>query len=329
MNQLLWRGDHWLGVGSHLGRAAAWTSADGLAWSPVPDIDPAPSDDPQDMRGYSMSLVAEVGGELLALGWNRIGCCDGGRPAMWRSSDGISWQFEDLAGTPFGDTYHFPSDLRVAPDGSLILLSGAQLGNESMMWISQDGRTWSRLENAARDRQPLLGLAVGSDLMMVVGASEWLTDDAGEVWTSSDGHTWTARQPPPDASLITDVAYDAARDQFVMGGIDVDERPMVWLTRDGVTYATTRLADDRGWFGQLVADGGLIVASGSVGLTDSEAGQSTIWSSYDGVTWAVHELGRRAVSASVLGVANDVVMATVDSDDLDGTIVRGWHADRP
>ena len=89
------------------------------------DPDPVPGSEGMSFRIDDVLVLAD---ELIAFGWNHIGCCDGGRGALWRSTDGVSWTFVDTSGTDYGDTYHFPIDSAVAPTGELVLVSAIGLG---------------------------------------------------------------------------------------------------------------------------------------------------------------------------------------------------------
>ena len=92
----------------HFVLVAACSALDGAVITP----DPVPG---PDGMSFFMDEVLVLADEVIAFGWNHLGCCDGGKAALWRSTDGVSWTFVDTAGTDYGDTYHRVADSAVAP----------------------------------------------------------------------------------------------------------------------------------------------------------------------------------------------------------------------
>ncbi len=96
----------------------------------------------------------------------------------------------------------------------------------------------------------------------------------------------------------------ASRVPFVVVGSDTQERPTVWLSNDGQRWSTTRLADEKGAVAVAATADGLIALSG--GLFSADTARLMVWSSYDGITWAISELGEGF--PSTVGVGPKVVM---------------------
>ena len=325
VHDVTWLRDRWLAVGSLDGRAAIWTSTDGLTWTPSAEIDPDPVPVPEGGRAYWINSVIGFGDEMLAFGWNRIGCCDGGRAAMWRSADGVSWVFVDSDGTPFGDMYHFPIQARIGPSGDLVLLSGIGLGSGATIWTSADGSSWTEQPQPLWVEEPLVDLAAGPSLLMTVGyRGPFEERPVPAVWTSTDGRTWTSQPGPSTADEIRTVAYDPTRERFVTGGQDVNGAPAMWLSSDGMNWTTVRLSQEAGAVTSVDAAAGLVVATGYIG-TDAGPWDGTVWSSHDGVTWAVAPLGPPGAGTPFVAAGDGAVtwFNAADPDDL--TVARVWH----
>lgn len=253
------------------------------------------------MSGYWMTDVIEHDGQLIAVGWNRIGCCDGGRAVFWTSKDGVNWAFHDPAGTPYGEVYHFPHELGHLASGDLILMSGVGLGSGSMLWTSTDGQAWTEIPTGWGE-SGVGDLALGPHMFMALGYSVFEEDPAraARVYLSSDGRSWSELAAPPGARELSEVAYDSVTGQFVVGGADREERPTVWTTADGRTWATTRLDERRGRVGAVAAADGLIAMAGATWTGEFEDSIGMVWTSHDAITWSIYHLGE---SGGEIGVS--------------------------
>ena len=292
---IVWAADRWLAAGSvvegeNRPRAATWTSADGVAWEPGATIGPDSVPGPEGMS-YFLNDVLVLADELIAFGWNHIGCCDGGKAAMWRSADGVTWTFVDTAGTDYGDVYHSPVESAVAPSGELVLVSAIGLGQGSTIFTSSDGVTW--VEQPVEWEGVLMSSVAASDTILVaVGQDAFSTEPSWAIWTSADGHTWSVADAPPGSNQLNDVAWDAVSERFVVVGNNADGQPTTWLTENGTSWSTTTLATDDGYVASVGAADGLIVAGGLIRTAPDD--ELIAWSSFDGVTWQVEPLATSA-----------------------------------
>jgi hypothetical protein len=289
VNDIVWVVDQWLAAGSisegNRSRAATWTSVDGISWVRGAEVGPDPVQGAEGMS-YFMNDVLVLADELIAFGWNHIGCCDGGRAALWRSTDGVDWTFVDTAGTDYGDTYHSPAESAVAPTGELVLVSSIGLGTGSTVLTSSDGITWAA--QPVDWEQTRIETVAASDTILVAVGQLGSVEAHPVVWTSADGHSWSEADPPPGSDELRDVAWDAASGQFVVVGSDADGQPTTWMTEDGTSWGTTTLATEKGPVTSVSAADGLIIATGVIGSAPDE--ELIAWSSFDGVTWQVQPL---------------------------------------
>jgi hypothetical protein len=172
-----WAGEEWVVVGSgaRTGRhlepdPLAWTSADGLAWTP--EQMPA-SDGVQDV--HRVTLLDD--GRLLAVGRSE------GSYASWlRDADG--WhepvRFGRIAGEWRGAPY--VASVATTDLGAMATLS---TGDHYELWWTGDGDSWARVEvplepQTAGDHT--MRVAAGGALLVVADAG-----DGGHVWAGEPG----------------------------------------------------------------------------------------------------------------------------------------------
>jgi hypothetical protein len=305
VHDVIWFGDRWVAAGSAgQARAGVWTSTDGLNWEATAPLEPEPVHDLDAMTGYWITTLVEFDGELLAFGWNRIGCCDGGRPAMWRSSDGRQWAYVDTSGTAL-ETYAFPADTVRTPSGELLLLGGTGLGGGTSVFLSPNGTTWEEITVTAADSLDRMDrVATSGTLLVGVGnTDDGPGDAAGQlVMVSSDGRTWERVPPPSITGLLGSIAWDPLRERFVAGGTDTEGRPGVWLSADARSWTRVTFSDQPGSVSGIDAAEGLIVAIGSIG--PALEAQAMAWSSHDGVTWQINPLGAPNQGGLVVATAH-------------------------
>ena len=314
VNDIVWIGDRWLAAGSvvegeNRPRAATWTSVDGTTWEPGAPIGPDAVPGPEGMSFY-ISDVLVLDDELIAFGWNPIGCCDGGKAALWRSTDGVNWTNVVTTGTDY-DTYQFPMDAAVAPNGELVLVSGVGLGTGSTVFTSTDGITWVE-QNVDQEG---IGLArVASSDSRIVAVGNTVSFDTGPVplvWASADGHSWSVVDAPPGSGELRDITWDQVAGRFVIVGRDDEGRPAVWLTEDATIWGTTTLAPVAGYAESVSAANGLIVASGASG--EPSVGEATVWSSFDGITWQVQPFDATVANRTIVETAGERAMLHASS----------------
>lgn len=106
-------------------------------------------------------------------------------PEVWSSPDGKAW--ERLSdGSPFGDgAYIYDMGWR---NGRLIAVGGVGI-DEGALWLSDDGRSWTRAEPLpAEDDFELREVAAGGLGWVVLG--EWSHRPGLTGWVSPDGDCW-------------------------------------------------------------------------------------------------------------------------------------------
>lgn len=270
-----------------------WTSADGVAWSEPVLLDPELRSD-VDCDHHQISGFTEWDGDLLAIGWNGWGCGDGGKPMLWRSGDGASWELVDLEGTAFLAEYPSPASAVELSDGRLAIFAATSLGSVRVLFVTADLETWevhliSDVETGAYvDRlaaSPNLLIGVGSVVIGERQVETWTEAIYGPyVVTSSDGVTWTTVDPPTEEGTIAGIAWDGSNERFVAVGTDADGRPHAWLTADGTDWTSIQLGNEAAMMNGVVSSDGLIVVSGMFDY-DDPSGNTVVWSSFDGLSW--------------------------------------------
>ncbi len=207
-------------VGSAGGKAAVWTSKDGVTWPRSPDLP----------DGAGAELVAlELGGPgFVAAGRSGVG------GAIWTSPDGIAW-------TPVRPADAFPQAvinvLRRSDDGWIA--AGAAFGAAGLTgatWISIDGVTW-------QGRIPSAGVSSGADYMPSLTSifrrpdGVWVAHRLGDdvPFSSSDGRTWVRM-----SSAIPGLTGVRGVRQIEGGMVAVNGTGASWSI-DGVTWSTSTM----------------------------------------------------------------------------------------
>ncbi|WP_439937886.1 hypothetical protein ACS3YM_18395 [Nocardia sp. N13] len=167
-----WAGEEWVvvGAGARTGEHVdpdplAWTSPDGLTWTPeeMPAADGA-----QDVH----RVLALDDDRLLAVGLSA------GRFAAWLREDGV-WRDPVVFGAVAEEWHGAPyvASLARTPAGVLATLS---TGDHYEMWRTEDGRDWRRVD------VPLEPQTAGDHTLVVAGGDGLLlvadAGDAGHVW---------------------------------------------------------------------------------------------------------------------------------------------------
>ncbi len=170
--------------------ARFWTSADGVAWQPVPD-------DPAAFADAEVRAITRLGDGFVAVGV--VGTVQKPTGAVaWTSPDGSSWsRVDDPA---------FVDGIAVAvvpaPFGGLVAVGSDVARHEAAAWISPDGRTWTRAPNEP-SREHSGGFAWMTDVTAIgdeligVGDYQGLQRGTAISWVSGDGLHWTQARSAP------------------------------------------------------------------------------------------------------------------------------------
>jgi len=184
---------------------------------------------------------------------------------------------------------------------------GADFRQDGVIFVSEDGLTWTRLA----ENDPALttgtvlmyGITEGGPGLVAVGMS--CEDNPCEaspyptVWTSVDGNAWTRSPNEPDVfgtwGAIEDVV---ATDHGIvaagwLAGSDADDviwsRPAVWLSPDGAEWTRVwegeRVSGSHAFLGAVaVSPDGVLVAVGS-GQNELDEPVAAVWTSTDAHLW--------------------------------------------
>ena len=151
-------------------------SVDGARWETISS--PA-FETPADING----MVQLASGDLLAVGLLRGSTSATFRPAMWRSSDGITWQRVRIVG-PLAEASSFGS---IATLATTIVVQGQRSG-VSTLWRSDDaGASWTSVAGGSRESQSVAAIGdrfVRFSIPLPIEAPdvEWAWSNDGRVW---------------------------------------------------------------------------------------------------------------------------------------------------
>jgi hypothetical protein len=176
-------------VGSDVGRAAVWTSPDGVTWSRVPH------DEVVFASGSSMSSVTVGGPGVVAVGEAQ------NTTAVWTSPDGFAWSRVPHDESVFGggvDTDRDVAISSVTADADGLVAVGSDPDREGVaVWTSVDGLTWSRVPRDEavfgvtpdRPHMHMASVTVGGPGFVAVGGqgvrpTSGATDTDALVWVA-------------------------------------------------------------------------------------------------------------------------------------------------
>jgi hypothetical protein len=265
----------WVAVGRHAAEAAAWSSADGLAWQPATA---AGGDGFREPPETQMTTVVATPGGYLAGGWAGLFTAPG-HARFWTSTDGTEWT--RLADDPAFDDGRVLS-IAAGPAGYVAVGTTGPAGRPtgSAVWRSPDGARWTRIDGSAVLADGAMASVIaGGPGYLAVGAN--IESSRALVWLSADGVTWTLA---PDQASLTNHDLKLAMADAVVGadGTIVAVGHYLFGTQYG--QGATWTSPDRGrtWtrgpdlaaFGQgapvsVIADGPGYVAVGTVGAPDN------------------------------------------------------------
>jgi hypothetical protein len=254
----------YLGIQRRFDGVYVSSSADGLTWRQVGQIDAGPPCEGEGAPGNpDIRALASNGTRLVAVG----GACDKPGmmgPAAWTSSDGgATWLRGTIdADRPGGYLY------AATASGTGFTAVGADDAGQPLIWSSRDGLAWTSRVLPSETYAALTDVAVGPAGIVAVGY--------GSVWTLPDGIAWIRpEQPGYEAGGFEHVLSDGQT--YYAWGESPDERSTaLWLSVDGRSWGRVALPDlgtDQ-VVGLLAFDGHLVVA-----IVDPNRSVTRIWAS--------------------------------------------------
>lgn len=193
-------------------------------------VDAAVFGGPDDQRLVAVAAGVDpaAGRRLVAVG------SSSGRPAVWLSADGRSWQRASLPADQFGDGTSL-LDVAADPVGGGWSAVGAD-GERAAAWVSADGERWARVE--VDDGPPMTTVAPTTIGLVALGtgdrgAAAWQSSYVGERWVRAlDDPDVFAR---PGGQRVVDVVDDGTEVRAIVerGGAGAE----VWRSDDGVVWS--------------------------------------------------------------------------------------------
>lgn len=217
-------------VGSGQSRATMWYSDDGMDWSPV-YVEPEGGQDSQ------VSDVAAVDDGFVAVGTANEG------PAIWTSSDGQTWQRDDVTAGIDGLRFIGLASI-VQQDGEIAAIGLAQTSGSTdevpAILVSRDGGRWQgRAVGRGNDgaRQIPVGLMAHNGALVGFAVVDDDEDYKVVEYSSEDGTTWSSRTVDlpgiPEAFTTFDegvVVITSPPWHYDLEPWTAGSRPTVWIT---------------------------------------------------------------------------------------------------
>ena len=278
--------------------ATAWTSTDGRSWSRT-EHDPVAFGDLVTETTGMNDVLADDEGTLVAVGLLQDWLVDDAGveqsvttfPAVWLSSDGVSWE-RTLIGDGFEQAVDaFLNGLPTTPmqavargpDGSFVAV-GAMLDmndkSTAAVWTSIDGSAWDRVDPTSLAFGPgtdMVDVTWGESGFMAVGT---VGDSEVGIWQSPDGTAWTrvdtATQPFDSITYLTSVA--ALDTGYVTVGPHIVETGSLtlWTSPNGENWTRVHVIQTEDSYASkiVVVDGGIALAGG---FRPTDGFQAAVW----------------------------------------------------
>ena len=210
-------GDRLFMIGDGAAPNQAYESLDGTTWRGF-------THDASWGKRYKAADASYAGALWRVGGWTED---DGRRTAMndvWRSEDGRRWH-RILSQAPW--LPRSGAHLVVLRD-TLWLVGGEP--NEQAVWLTTDGRNWSKRVTSALPRANPHSVVAYRDALWIIGHGEW--DSAtNDVWTSADGASWKQVTRAAEWPVRTGAGVAVLDDRLlVVAGVG---RRDVWSSTDG------------------------------------------------------------------------------------------------
>lgn len=214
--------------------SSAWTSPDGMNWTPATKRAPWGPRVEFSVTAHDNALFL-LGGRTVSGAEPADGslCTD-----VWRSVDAIRWECVNTA-------VPFPHRTRAALTSyrEYLWLIGGAVGSTSSndTWVSRDGQSWQCLMPSApwRPRFGAEAVEFNNFLWLVGGRSEYgYLEDA--LWSTSDGKDWQGEaQGLPWKPRVNATVLRFKDAWWMLGGYEVDfwyfgsnPKPDIWRTTD-------------------------------------------------------------------------------------------------
>jgi hypothetical protein len=249
-----------------------WSSTDDEVWKSIAGATP--------LDGMLLYAVAVGDPGIVVVGWT-----DNGAVVLF-SPDGISWSRQQLPGSHPGSSIESVAWRQ----GRFVAVGGGGEPGATVSWMSDDGRTWTRVSIIEEGNQASLNsVAAGPDGFVADGgfrghAAAWTSPDgtawkrsdlpgqldgdsgrlryvggrfllpvgAGDLWSSTDGRRWIKTTVPGFGVGVFDVA--AIPGGFVaVGRSSEGSQPGVVATADSDLTRWTLQPDDTALYGALAS----------------------------------------------------------------------------
>jgi hypothetical protein len=264
--------------GAFPGRAAAWTSTDGVTWEPATVADAA--------DGTLMTAVTPTATGLVAVG---TATSEGGagpdQVAAWSSADGLTWQPATVRRATSDGLGASVSHLATGPAGTLALAGfiGQDLGDQRL-YRTTDGQSWAPLRVAGTGKIIWSALASLPDGYLLIGAT---SGGRPRTMQSTDGETWERVADAPRALLDAASApagpIVGSTDRRIFATSDLATWDGVKVMADADADLDTPAIDLVLWDGARFATSGVTYEGCPEGI--DECYQRWLLTSPDGTTW--------------------------------------------
>jgi hypothetical protein len=250
----------------------AWTSPDGIAWArhAVPVLG-------TDRTAERMTSVVATTDGFVAGGSVGPELLDR-HARFWASPDGATWT--PVPDDPVGFADSEVRAITLFANGDLVavgVVGTFQQRTRSVAWVSTDGHTWRRVDDA-HFAGALLESAVGASPAGIVAVGSDLDRRNAVAFTSPDGLAWTrapdepSRQHSGGYAWMTDVTV--VHDQLIaVGTLQGLQRgtAISWVSKDGMTWQQARSApvQEGAEFYAVIPGGAGALVVGDFGAPDS------------------------------------------------------------
>lgn len=201
-------------------------------------------------------------------------------PSAPPSIPAVTWEPGTVPAAPGGSAI---TSMVATADGRLVAI-GFDGGFGTVLWTSDDGRTWTDVTPTEFASYGLVSLARLGDRLVAVGRGDTINVEANvaAVLLSDDGLNWR----PADTRILGQLIDVMVTDDglLAVGGVPMGDSAGIWRSSDGESWERLGPDFEHAFLWSIVEGGPGLVAAGWRRNPEPDL---AVWTSTDGAEWTL------------------------------------------